>query len=43
MKILVGVKRVVDANMPIRVKLDGSGVDTSNTNMSINPFDEIAL
>ena len=43
MKILVGVKRVVDANMPIRVKLDGSGVDTSNTKMSMNPFDEIAL
>lgn len=43
MKILVGVKRVVDANTPIRLKLDGSGVDTSDTKMSMNPFDAIAV
>lgn len=43
MKILVAVKRVVDYNVKIRVKKDGSGVDTDNVKMSINPFDEIAV
>ncbi len=43
MKILVPVKRVVDANVHIRVKKDESGVDTANLKMSINPFCEIAL
>jgi len=43
MKILVPVKRVVDANVKIRVKADGSGVDTANVKMSMNPFDENAL
>ena len=43
MKILVGIKRVVDYNVRIRVKPDGSGVDTDGVKMSINPFDEIAL
>ena len=43
MKILVPVKRVVDANVKIRVKPDGSGVDTANVKMSMNPFDENAL
>jgi electron transfer flavoprotein beta subunit len=43
MKILVPVKRVVDANVKVRVKPDGSGVDLSNVKMSINPFDEIAV
>ncbi len=43
MKILVPVKRVVDFNVKIRVKPDGSGVDVANVKMSMNPFDEIAL
>lgn len=43
MKILVGVKRVVDANVKIRVKADNSGVELANTKMAINPFDEIAV
>lgn len=43
MKILVGIKRVVDYNVRIRVKSDGSGVETDGIKMSINPFDEIAL
>jgi electron transfer flavoprotein beta subunit len=43
MKILVGIKRVVDFNVRIRVLPDGSGVDTDGVKMSINPFDEIAL
>jgi electron transfer flavoprotein beta subunit len=43
MKILVPVKRVVDANVKIRVKPDGSGVDLANIKMSMNPFDEIAI
>jgi len=43
MKIIVGVKRVVDFNVRVRVKADGSGVETSNVKMSMNPFDEIAL
>ncbi|WP_206244333.1 electron transfer flavoprotein subunit beta/FixA family protein [Novosphingobium terrae] len=42
MKVLVPVKRVVDFNVKIRVKSDGSGVDLANVKMSINPFDEIA-
>lgn len=43
MKILVGVKRVIDYNVKIRVKADGSGVETANVKMSMNPFDEIAI
>lgn len=43
MKILVSVKRVVDYNVKIRVKSDGSGVDLANVKMSMNPFDEIAV
>ena len=43
MKILVGIKRVVDYNVRVRVLPDGSGVDTDGVKMSINPFDEIAL
>ncbi len=43
MKILVPVKRVVDHNVKIRVKPDGSGVDLSSVKMSMNPFDEIAV
>src|ERR687887_525242 len=43
MKILVPVKRVVDFNVKVRVKPDGSGVDTANVKMSMNPFDEIAI
>ena len=43
MKILVPVKRVVDYNVKVRVKSDGSGVDTANVKMSMNPFDEIAV
>ena len=42
-RILVGIKRVVDYNVRIRVKPDGSGVITDGVKMSINPFDEIAL
>src|SRR6187455_1749075 len=42
MKILVPVKRVVDYNVKVRVKADGSGVDIANVKMSMNPFDEIA-
>lgn len=42
-KIIVGLKRVVDYNVRIRVKTDGTGVDTDGVKMSINPFDEIAL
>ncbi|MEL6869502.1 MAG: electron transfer flavoprotein subunit beta/FixA family protein [Pseudomonadota bacterium] len=42
-KIIVGLKRVVDYNVRIRVKSDGTGVDTDGVKMSINPFDEIAL
>jgi electron transfer flavoprotein beta subunit len=42
MKVLVSVKRVVDYNVKVRVKADGSGVDTANVKMSMNPFDEIA-
>lgn len=43
MKILVPVKRVVDYNVRIRVKQDGSGIETDNVKMSMNPFDEIAV
>jgi electron transfer flavoprotein beta subunit len=43
MKILVPVKRVVDFNVKVRVKADGSGVETANVKMSMNPFDEIAV
>ena len=43
MKIIVPVKRVVDYNVKIRVKSDGSGVDLANVKMSMNPFDEIAV
>ena len=43
MKILVPVKRVVDYNVKIRVKADGSGVETANVKFSMNPFDEIAV
>ena len=42
-KILVGLKRVVDYNVRVRVKSDGTGVETAGVKMSINPFDEIAL
>jgi electron transfer flavoprotein beta subunit len=43
MKLLVAVKRVVDFNVKIRVKADGSGVELANVKMSMNPFDEIAV
>jgi electron transfer flavoprotein beta subunit len=43
MKVLVPVKRVVDFNVAVRVKADGTGVDLANVKMSINPFDEIAV
>ncbi len=43
MKVLVPVKRVIDFNVKVRVKADGSGVDLANVKMSMNPFDEIAL
>jgi electron transfer flavoprotein beta subunit len=43
MKVMVPVKRVVDYNVKVRVKSDGSGVDTANVKMSMNPFDEIAV
>ncbi|MGB6086757.1 electron transfer flavoprotein subunit beta/FixA family protein [Parvibaculum sp.] len=43
MKVLVPIKRVVDYNVKIRVKSDGSGVDLANVKMSMNPFDEIAV
>ncbi|WP_306545801.1 electron transfer flavoprotein subunit beta/FixA family protein [Malikia spinosa] len=43
MKILVPVKRVVDYNVKVRVKADGTGVDIANVKMSMNPFDEIAI
>jgi electron transfer flavoprotein beta subunit len=42
MKVLVPVKRVVDYNVKVRVKADGTGVETANVKMSMNPFDEIA-
>src|SRR3954466_4351006 len=43
MKVLVAVKRVVDFNVKVRVKADGSGVELANVKMSMNPFDEIAV
>src|SRR5947208_13786616 len=43
MKLLIAIKRVVDFNGTVRVKADGSGVDTTNVKMSMNPFDEIAI
>ena len=43
MKVLVTVKRVIDYNVKIRIKADGSGVETANVKMSMNPFDEIAV
>jgi electron transfer flavoprotein beta subunit len=43
MKVLIPVKRVVDYNVKVRVKSDGSGVETANVKMSMNPFDEIAV
>ncbi|HYV87053.1 MAG TPA: electron transfer flavoprotein subunit beta/FixA family protein, partial [Candidatus Polarisedimenticolia bacterium] len=43
MKVLVAVKRVVDYNVKIRVKSDGTGVETANVKMSMNPFDEIGV
>src|SRR2546428_10167025 len=43
MKLLAPIKRVVDFNVKVRVKPNGSGVDTANVKMSMNPFDEIAV
>jgi electron transfer flavoprotein beta subunit len=43
MKVLVAVKRVIDFNVKVRVRSDGSGVETANVKMSMNPFDEIAI
>lgn len=43
LKVMVAVKRVVDYNVKVRVKADGSGMDTANVKMSMNPFDEIAV
>jgi electron transfer flavoprotein beta subunit len=43
MKILVSIKRVIDFNVKVRVKADGTGVETANVKMSMNPFDEIAV
>ena len=43
MKILVAVKRVIDFNVKVRVRLDGTGIETANVKMSMNPFDEIAM
>ena len=43
MRVLVGVKRVIDYAVKIRVKADNSGVETNNVKMSMNPFDEIAM
>src|SRR5512139_4248056 len=43
LKILVPVKRVIDYNVKVRVKADGTGVDLANVKMSMNPFDEIAV
>jgi electron transfer flavoprotein beta subunit len=43
MKVLVPIKRVVDYNVKVRVKSDGTGVDIANVKMSMNPFDEIAV
>src|SRR5258707_7265507 len=43
MKIIVPIKRVLDSNVKVRVKADGSGVELGNAKMSMNPFDEIAV
>jgi electron transfer flavoprotein beta subunit len=43
MKVLVAVKRVIDANVKVRVRADGSGVETANVKMAMNPFDEIGV
>ena len=43
MKVLVPVKRVIDYNVKVRVKSDGTGVDLANVKMSMNPFDEIIM
>src|SRR5437762_8863258 len=43
LKLLIPIKRVIDFNVKVRVKPDGSGVDTANVKMSMNPFDEIAV
>jgi electron transfer flavoprotein beta subunit len=43
MKVLVPVKRVIDYNVKVRVKTDGSGVDLVNVKMSMNPFDEVSV
>lgn len=43
MKVLIGVKRVIDANVKVRVRADGSGVETTNVKMAMNPFCEIAV
>jgi electron transfer flavoprotein beta subunit len=43
MRLLIAIKRVIDFNVKVRVKSDGSGVDTANVKMSMNPFDEIAV
>ena len=43
MKVLVAVKRVIDANIKVRVRQDGSGVETANVKMAMNPFCEIAV
>ena len=43
MKLLVAVKRVVDANFRVRVKADGTGIELDNVKMAMNPFDEIAV
>src|SRR6058998_103788 len=43
LKILTPIKRVIDYNVKVRVRPDGSGVDTANVKMSMNPFDEIAV
>src|SRR5436305_4063026 len=43
MKVIVPIKRVIDFNVKVRVKPDGSGVETANVKMSMNPFDEIAV
>src|SRR5689334_1491788 len=43
MKTLVAIKRVIDFNVKVRVKSDGTGVETANVKMSMNPFDEIAV
>ena len=43
MKVLVPIKRVIDYNVKVRVRSDGTGVETANVKMSMNPFDEIAV